>query len=361
MSNLLFTPLRVGALNLPNRVVLAPLTRQRADAGRVPSAPAVEYYRQRASAGLMLSEATAVMPMGVGYPNTPGIWSDEQIEGWKRVTETVHAAGGRILLQLWHVGRISDPMYLDGALPVAPSAIAPEGHVSLVRPQKPYVTPRALETDEIATIVEAFRVGAANAKIAGFDGVEIHGANGYLLEQFLLNKSNVRTDEYGGSTENRARFALEVTDAVLREWPSDRVGYHMSPNADVGDLADETSDDSYLYLARELGKRNLAFIFTRESREGDYLQPQIKAEFGGITIANQGFTRDEAEKLLESGQADAVAWGQLFIANPDLPIRLQTGAPLNEPNPATFYQYPSGDKNEGYTDYPSLELAQVQN
>ncbi len=359
MSNLLFTPLQVGAFMLPNRVVLAPLTRCRADAGRVPSPEAVEYYRQRASAGLMLSEATAVMPMGVGYPDTPGIWSDEQIEGWKRVTQAVHAAGGRILLQLWHVGRISDPIYLNGELPVAPSAIAPEGHVSQIRPKKPYVTPRALETDEIPAIVEAFRQGAANAKVAGFDGVEIHGANGYLLEQFLLAKSNVRTDKYGGSTENRARFPLEIVDAVTSVWPSNHVGYHMSPNADVGDLADETSDDSYLYLARELGKRDLAFIFTRESREGDYLQPKIKAEFGGITIANQGFTETEAENLLKNGEADAVAWGQLFIANPDLPIRLQTDAPLNEPNPATFYNYPSGDKAEGYTDYPSLELAQA--
>ncbi len=357
MSNLLFTPLQVGALNLPNRVILAPLTRQRADDGRVPSAQAVEYYRQRASAGLMLSEATAVMPMGVGYPDTPGIWSDEQIEGWQRVTEAVHAAGGRILLQLWHVGRISDPMYLNGELPVAPSAIAPAGHVSQVRPEKPYVTPRALETGEIPGIVEAFRVGAQNAKTAGFDGVEIHGANGYLLEQFLLAKSNARTDQYGGSLENRARFPLEVTDAVLSVWPADRVGYHLSPNADVGDLADETSDNSYLYLARELGKRKLAFIFTRESRDDVYLQPQIKAAFGGVTIANQGFTKAEAEDLLQSGQADAVSWGQLFIANPDLPIRLQMDAPLNEPNPATYYDYPSGDKAEGYTDYPSLERA----
>ena len=355
MSNTLFTPLQVGAFNIPNRVVLAPLTRQRADAGRVPSAESVEYYRQRASAGLMLSEATAVMPRGVGYPDTPGIWSDAQIEAWQRVTETVHAAGGRIFLQLWHVGRISDPMYLDGALPVAPSAIAAPGHVSQVRPEKPYVVPHALETDEIAEIVEAFRVGARNAKTAGFDGVEIHGANGYLLEQFLLAKSNVRADEYGGSIEKRARFALEVTDAVLQEWPADRVGYHLSPNADIGDLADETSDDSYLYLARELGKRKLAFVFTRESRDNVYLQPQIKAEFGSVTIANQGFTRDEAESLLESGRADAIAWGQLFIANPDLPLRLERDAPLNQPNPATYYNYPSGDKNEGYTDYPSLE------
>ena len=356
MPNSLFTPLQVGAFTLPNRVILAPLTRQRADAGRVPSPEAVEYYRQRVGAGLMLSEATAVMPMGVGYPDTPGIWSDAQIAGWKRVTQAVHAAGGRILLQLWHVGRISDPMYLDGALPVAPSAIAPEGHVSQVRPEKPYVVPRALETDEIPAIVEAFRIGAQNAKTAGFDGVEIHGANGYLLEQFLLKKSNERTDQYGGSIENRARFPLEIVDAVLTVWPADRVGYHMSPNADVGDMADETSGNSYLYMARELGKRQLAFIFTRESREGDYLQPKIKSEFGGIVIANQGFSKAEAEKLLESGEADAISWGQLFIANPDLPLRLEKNAPLNEPNPATYYNYPSGDKAEGYTDYPALEM-----
>ncbi len=204
-------------------------------------------------------------------------------------------------------------------------------------------------------------MGAQNAKIAGFDGVEIHGANGYLLEQFLLPQTNHRTDRYGGTLENRARFPLEVTDAVLSVWPADRVGYHMSPNADAhGEGTSETElAEAFTHLARELGQRKLAFVFTRESREGDYLQPQIREAFGGVTIANQSFSKAEAEQLLEDGKADAVSWGQLFIANPDLPIRLQMDAPLNEPNPATFYEYPGGDKAEGYTDYPALELAQA--
>ena len=357
MSHSLFAPLQVGALLLPNRVIMAPLTRCRADAGRVPSAEAVEYYGQRAAAGFILSEATSVMPMGVGYPDTPGIWSSEQVEGWKRVTERVHAQGGRILLQLWHVGRVSDPMYLDGEQPVAPSAIAANGHVSLVRPKKPYEVPRALETDEIPAIIAAYKRGAQNAKDAGFDGVEVHGANGYLIEQFLIASSNTRTDRYGGSLENRARFALEVADAVLEVWDADRVGYHLSPKADVVGAGDEDLLETYGYLARELGQRNLAFIFCRESREEPYLTPHLKTAFGGITIANQGGDKAEAEQLVESEKADAFGWGQLFIANPDLPLRLETDAPLNEPNSATYYEYPSGDKAEGYTDYPSLEVA----
>ncbi len=361
MQNLLFAPLQVGALTLPNRVIMAPLTRCRADEGRVPSAESVEYYRQRASAGLILTEATSVMPMGVGYPDTPGIWSDDQVEGWRPIVEAVHAEGGRIFLQLWHVGRISDPTYLDGELPVAPSALAAKGTVSLIRPKKEFVTPRALETAEIPAIVEAYRQGALNAKEAGFDGVEIHGANGYLIEEFLLPSSNHRTDQYGGSIENRARFALEVTDAVLSVWDADRVGYHMSPNADAYGEGESEADleDTVLYLARALGERELAFVFTRENREGDYLQPKIKAAFGGVTIANQNFTKAEAEELLEEGRADAVSWGQLFIANPDLPRRLELDAPLNEPNSETFYQYPDGDKTIGYTDYPALELVEA--
>ena len=360
MQNLLFAPLPIGALTLPNRVIMAPLTRCRALAGRVPSPEAVTYYRQRAGAGMILAEATAVSPMGVGYPDTPGIWSDAQVEGWKPIVEAVHAAGGRITLQLWHVGRISDPIYLDGELPVSSSAVKPSGHVSQVRPRKEFETPRALETDEVAETVEAFRKGAENAKLAGFDGVEIHGANGYLLEQFLLPQTNLRTDRYGGSLENRARFPLEVTDAVTSVWPADRVGYHLSPNADAhGEGTSESElEQTFIHLARELGQRKLAFIFTRESREGDYLQPRIREAFGGVTIANQGFSRAEAQRLLEAGRADAIAWGQLFIANPDLPKRLELDAPLNEPNPATFYDYPSGDRGEGYTDYPSLERAQ---
>ncbi|MCB1134376.1 MAG: alkene reductase, partial [Verrucomicrobiae bacterium] len=224
MSDPLFQPLKAGAFDLPNRIVMAPLTRCRASVGRVPNEMMAEYYTQRAAFGLILTEATAVTPKGVGYPDTPGIWSAEQVEGWKQVTRSVHDAGGRILLQLWHVGRISDPMYLDGGLPLAPSAVQPAGHVSLVRPEKAFVTPRALETDEIPGIVEEFRKGAENAKAAGFDGVEIHAANGYLIDQFLQDSTNHRTDEYGGSIGNRARFLLEVADAVIRVWGADRVG-----------------------------------------------------------------------------------------------------------------------------------------
>src|SRR5690606_31744690 len=229
----LFDPIQIGDLQLANRIIMAPLTRCRASEGRVPNDLMRDYYVQRASAGLILTEATSVSPMGVGYPDTPGIWSDEQVAGWRVITDAVHQAGGKIMLQLWHVGRISDPHYLDGQLPVAPSAIAADGHVSLMRPKKAYVTPRALETDEIAGIVEAYRLGAENAKKAGFDGVEIHGANGYLLDQFLQDSTNKRTDNYGGSIENRARLMLEVTDAVIGVWGAGRVGMHLAPRADA--------------------------------------------------------------------------------------------------------------------------------
>ena len=276
----LFDPIRLGDLDLPNRVLMAPLTRSRAtEDGRVPTDLVRDYYVQRASAGLILSEATSVTPMGVGYARTPGIWSPEQVAGWRRVTDAVHAAGGRILCQLWHVGRISDPVFLGGALPVAPSAIAAGGHVSLVRPERPYVTPRALETDEIPGIVEAYREGAENAQAAGFDGVEIHGANGYLLDQFLQDSTNNRTDAYGGPVENRARLMLEVADAAIAVWGAGRVGMHLAP------------------------------------------------------------------------RADAIAFGVMFIANPDLPRRLRLGAPLNELRRETMY----AGGAEGYTDYPALE------
>src|SRR5262245_41613796 len=234
----LLDPLTVGDWRLPNRVVLAPLTRTRASAGRVPNALMAEYYGQRASAGLMLTEATSVTPMGVGYPDTPGIWSREQVEGWKLVTRMVHEAGGRILLQLWHVGRVSHPSYLDGETPIAPSAIAPEGHPSLLRPIRPYVRPRALLREEIPGVIAAFQRGAENAQRGGFDGVEIHGANGYLLDQFLQDSTNRRTDDYGGPVENRARLLLEVTDAVASVWGAGRVGMHLAPRGDFGSMGD---------------------------------------------------------------------------------------------------------------------------
>jgi 2,4-dienoyl-CoA reductase-like NADH-dependent reductase (Old Yellow Enzyme family) len=348
----LFDAITVGELQLPNRVFMAPLTRCRAvGGGRVPNALMAEYYSQRASAGLILSEATSVTPMGVGYPDTPGIWSPEQVEGWRTVTEAVHAAGGRIFLQLWHVGRISHPVYLDGKPAVAPSAIAAAGHVSLLRPKQPFPTPRALELGEIPGIIEAYRKGAENAQAAGFDGVELHGANGYLLDQFLQDGSNHRTDEYGGPVENRARLMLEVTDAVVSVWGPGRVGMHLAPRGDAHGMGDSDPSATFGYVATELGKRRIAFICAREHLGENRLGPRLKAAFGGVYVANEKFTRQSAEQVIAAGEADAVAFGVQFIANPDLPRRFAQDAPLNEPNPGTFY----APGPEGYTDYPFLE------
>jgi len=347
----LFNPIQIGDLTLANRIIMAPLTRARATgAGRVPNALMAEYYAQRASAGLIISEATSVSPQGVGYADTPGIWSDEQVAGWKHVTDAVHAAGGRIFLQLWHVGRISDPVFLDGELPVAPSAIAAQGHVSIVRPERNYVTPRALDLEEIPGLVAAFRKGAENAKAANFDGVEIHAANGYLLDQFLQDSTNQRTDIYGGSIENRARLILEITDACIDVWGASRVGMHLAPACDIHTMGDSNPLATFGYLARELGQRNIAFILARESQSENRLGPQLKQIFGGVYIANQQLTKPVAEQLLTAGDADAVAFGQLFIANPDLPRRLQIDAPLNKPKVEFFYVATP----EGYVDYPAL-------
>jgi len=346
----LFDPIKIGDLELPNRIVMAPLTRCRAEPGRVPGSLMAEYYVQRASAGLIISEATSVCPMGVGYPDTPGIWSQEQVAGWRNVTQAVHAAGGRIVLQLWHVGRISNPLYLNGELPVAPSAIQPRGHVSLVRPMKAFETPRALETAEIPGIVEAYRKGAENAKAAGFDGVEIHGANGYLLDQFLQDSTNQRADQYGGSLENRARLLLAVTDAAVSVWGAGRVGVHLAPRADSHDMGDSNRAETFGYVARELGRRGIAFLCTREKEDADSLTPQLKQAFGGVVIANERFTKEQANRWLAEGKADAVAFGIPFIANPDLPARLATDAPLNEAHPETFY----GSGPQGYLNYPPL-------
>lgn len=348
--SILFSPLQVGSLLLPNRIVMAPLTRARAGKGRVPNALMAEYYTQRASAGLIISEATSIDPMGVGYANTPGIWSDEQIEGWKKVTSAVHAKDGRIFLQLWHVGRVSDPSFLGGQLPVAPSAIAPQGHVSLLRPQKTYVTPRALQTKEISQIVEQYNRAAENARKAGFDGVEIHGANGYLLDQFLHDGSNQRTDQYGGSIENRARLLLEVTDAVISVWGADRVGVHLSPRGDSHSMKDSNPRALFTFVAKELGKRRIAFIFTREYQAADSISYEIKQAFGGVLIANEKLDQHSAEALIQSGKADAVSFGLSFISNPDLPERFKLSASLNQTDLNTLY----GEGPAGYTDYPAL-------
>lgn len=346
----LFDPVTFGELQLANRIVMSPLTRARAGVERIPNDLMAEYYRQRAGAGLIISEAVSVTPKGVGYADTPGIWSDDQVAGWKKITQAVHDAGSLIVLQLWHVGRVSHPIFLNGDLPVAPSAIAPEGHVSLIRPKTDYVVPRALETAEIPGIIAAFRVGAENAQQAGFDGVEIHGANGYLIDQFLQDGSNHRTDAYGGSIENRARLMLEITDEAIAVWGAGRVGMHLAPRCDAHSMGDSNPAATFGYVAAELAKRKIAFICARESQDAPRLGPQLKTIFGGPYIANQGLTATSAQALLDAGEADAAAWGKAFIANPDLPRRLRDGAPLNEPDPATFY----GGGAVGYSDYPAL-------
>ncbi|MDR3511606.1 MAG: alkene reductase [Caulobacteraceae bacterium] len=347
----LFDPLKVGALTLPNRIVMAPLTRSRSGVSRVPNALMADYYRQRASAGLIISEATSVTSMGVGYADTPGIWSQAQVDGWRGVTNAVHEAGGRIVLQLWHVGRISDPVFLDGAAPVAPSAIAAAGHVSLLRPERPYPTPRALTLDEIRDIVAAYRLGAENARKAGFDGVELHGANGYLPDQFLQDKVNHRTDEYGGPVENRARLMFEALDGAIEAFGADRVGLHLSPRGDAHDMGDSNPAATFGYVADQARRRGIAFICAREHLGEGRIGPQLKATFGGVWIANEGFDQAGAEAVVAAGEADAVAFGKAYIANPDLVERFRTHAPLNPPRFGTFY----AGGAEGYVDYPALD------
>jgi len=350
-KSILLTPIKIGAWALPNRMIMSPLTRCRSSEGRVPNAMMAEYYAQRATAGLIITEATSVDPMGVGYPDTPGIWSDAQVEGWKLVTEAVHAKGGTIICQLWHVGRISDPTYLNGELPVAPSAVAAKGHVSHIRPFKDYVTPRALELDEIPGLMAAYRRGAENAKRAGFDGVELHGANGYLPDQFLQDSVNQRTDEYGGPIENRARFMLEAVDELIAVWGPDRVGLHLAPKGDSHDCGDSDLASTFGYVARAMKTRGIAFLFTRENQDEPRYFPKLKEQFGGIVITNQQLDQATAEEVIHQGEADAASWGQLFIANPDLVRRFAEGLPLNAPQPETFYV--SGP--EGYTDYPFVD------
>ena len=348
----LFDPLQIGDLTLKNRIVMAPLTRQRSGVERIPGPMVAQYYAQRASAGLILSEATSVTPLGVGYADTPGIWSDAQVEGWKLTTQAVHKAGGLIFLQLWHVGRISDPSFLDGQPPVSASAIAARGDVSLLRPKRPYPVPRALSLEEIAEVVEAYRKGAENAKRAGFDGVELHGANGYLLDQFLQDKSNQRTDAYGGPIENRARLMLEAVDAAVSVFGANRVGLHIAPRGDAHDMGDSDLAATFNYIARAARDRGLAFLMARERQGPDSLGPKLKAAFGGPYIVNEGFDVATAQAAIASGEADAVGFGKLFISNPDLPARLKAAAPLNPWTAETFYT----PGPAGYVDYPALEL-----
>ena len=352
MDTILFETIQLGNLKLQNRLVMAPLTRCRCDAGRVPNAMMAEYYAQRASAGLIIGEATSINARGVGYPDTPGLWSDEQVEGWKLITEAVHAKGGAMVAQLWHVGRISHSCYLDGKLPVAPSAIAPAGRVSIIRPETPYEVPQPLTIEEIEATLTDYRIAAENAKRAGFDGVEIHGANGYLPEQFLHSSSNHRDDEYGGSLENRARFMLGAIDAALSVWDAGNVGLHVSPQGDEHDTGDSSASVTYAHVASECKKRGLAFIFVRESQSYDKkrILPVIKENFGHGVIANQNLDRKSAEQLISENEADAVSYGRTYIANPDLLERFKQNADLNEPDPSTFY----GQGPKGYTDYSKI-------
>ncbi len=346
----LFEPVQFGALSLSNRIIMSPITRTRAGENRAPDDLVRLYYCQRADAGMIITEATSITAQAVGYPNTAGIWTKDHIEGWKRVTEAVHKRGGKIVLQLWHVGRISDPELMNGEIPVAPSAIAAEGNVALLRPQRPYPVPRALQVSEISDIVQDYVQAARNAKEAGFDGVEVHGANGYLIDQFLHDGSNHRTDQYGGSVENRARFLLEVVDAVCSVWPSGRVGVHLSPRVGIHSMHDSDPESLFYYVAEQLGKRNLAFMFIREPQRPDALAPKMKKLFGGPVILNGDYTLETAQQAIDRGDGDAVAFARLYIANPDLVTRLRDGHPFNEPDTTTYY----GHGAKGYTDYPML-------
>ncbi len=357
----LFSPVKVGPYELRNRIVMAPMTRCRAIEGNVPNPIAATYYQQRATAGLIITEATQVAPEGQGYVSTPGIHSAAQTEGWKKITKAVHDVGGRIYLQLWHVGRISHSLYQPGhALPVAPSAIPMSGNVYTPEGMRPYETPRALDIAEIPGIVEKFRLGAKNALDAGFDGVEIHGANGYLIDQFLQDGTNKRTDSYGGPIENRARFLLDVTNAVLSVWGAERVGIRLSPNGTFHDMKDSDPEKTFSYVIRELNKLKLGYLHLRtgtavEIRHGRAAVPMqtFRPLFSNPIILNDQFNRAKADAAIASGLADLVAFGAVYISNPDLVERFRIGAPITPPDSSTFYT--GGEK--GYTDYPTLAEA----
>ena len=355
----LFQPTRIGDIEVANRIVMAPLTRSRADEahGDIPgSAMNVDYYRQRSGAGLIISEGTQVSPVGKGYMATPGIYSDAQVEGWKHITQAVHSAGSKIIAQIWHVGRITHPDLTGGAHPVAPSAIQPKVVAYTPNGKVDVPVPHALSVAEAKQVVQQFRQAAANAIRAGFDGVEIHGANGYLIDQFIRDGSNQRSDEYGGSIENRCRFALEVVDACVAEIGAGRVGIRLSPLTSFNDVRDSHPQSVFGYLVEELNTRGIAFIHFIEGETGgprdvtgfDYAW--ARQAFKGTYIANNGYTREMAIDAVDTGKADAIAFGRAFIANPDLVERFKLNAPLNAPNPSTFYT----PGPVGYTDYPAL-------
>jgi N-ethylmaleimide reductase len=344
----LFTPLTAGDLQLKNRIIMAPLTRARAGDSRVPNAMMAEYYAQRASAGLIISEATAISPRGYGWKNAPALYTDAHAAGWRLVTDAVHQAGGKIVLQLWHMGRVSHPDFLNGELPVAPSAIAAEGQNRSI--EKDYVTPHALTVDEIRQTVADYAHGARLAIQSGFDGVEIHGANGYLIDQFLKQSSNTRTDEYGGDHAGRARFLLEVTAAVAAEIGAGRTGLRLSAVNGYNSMHDDDLAGLFTHAAKELNAHKLAFLEIKEPAAAPIVTAAVRKVYNGILIANQEYEFDTATDAVKSGKADAVAFGTKYIANPDLVERFQARATLNELDPKTSY----GGGPEGYVDYPFM-------
>jgi len=363
-QDILLSPYRLGDLHLSNRLIMAPLTRSRAkQPGDIPWELNASYYAQRASAGLIIAEATQVSPQGKGYAFTPGIYSDEQVEGWRKVTSAVHHEGGHIVLQLWHVGRISRPeLQPNGEKPVAPSAIKPEGAQTFIDEKSGMVDilePRALATDEIPGIVDQFRRAAENAKRAGFDGVEIHGANGYLIDQFIRSKTNLRSDSYGGSIEKRIRFPMMVVDAVVSVWGGQRTGIRLSPTGTFNDMHDDDPVATFGTLAGHLNNSGIAYIeVVEDSFQGNAVEGRpesvikaIRSGFTGTYIANGKYTADEARTRIHAGLCDLVSFGRPFISNPDLAERFRQGAPLNEYDSNTFY----GGDEHGYTDYPVLE------
>jgi N-ethylmaleimide reductase len=366
MSSLkLLEPFKLGNLELSNRIVMAPLTRRRAGENNAPTSLNALYYAQRSSAGLIISEATQISPQGTSLPQTPGIYSPEQIAGWQRVTQAVHDKGGRIFLQLWHGGRCSHPsLQPNGELPVAPSAIAPREEKALTATgeEVPFVVPRALLTEEIPGIISQYRQGAENALKAGADGIEIHGASGYLLDQFLQDNSNKRTDEYGGSIENRARLLLEVTASVIEVWGSNRVGVRLSPGSTFQDMNDSNPEALFNYVVTQLERLKLAYLHIVEPRikgsHDDFTEKKVQLGvhhfrplYSGTLITAGGYTRETGEAIIVQGDADLVSYGRLFIANPDLPKRFALNAPLNSYHRPTF----TGGSERGYIDYPFLE------
>jgi N-ethylmaleimide reductase len=349
--DLLLSPAQIGSLPLKNHMVMAPLTRSRAGEGDAPTPTVVEYYRQRAGAGLIITEGSQVSAQGKGYMRTPGIFTSEQIAGWRQVTDAVHAEGGRIFLQLWHVGRLSHPLVqINSALPVAPSAIKADGEIYTPEGLKSYELPRALDLDEVPDVIADFRQGAENAKRAGFDGVEIHGANGYLIDQFLRDGTNTRTDTYGGSVENRARFLKEVVESVIEVFGASRVGVRLSPIFNYFSMSDSDPQATFNYAAKMLSRYGLAYLHVVELGAGPFDFRELKRRFGGTYIANGGYDAERAGTALSLGDADLVSFGTAFLANPDLVERFKHNRALNEADPTTFYQ----GEDRGYTDYPTM-------